>query len=95
MPPASKARRRLRIGEGAAYLVFDGIEVRNAENNVVHIDGNAHHITLLQVELRRFQREGKDADEVRRKLAHLHTLHMQVLAVQERLRKALKDVRGS
>jgi DNA-binding ferritin-like protein len=59
------------------------------------IEGNAHHITLLQVELRRFQREGKDADEVRRKLAHLHTLHMQVLAVQERLRKALKDVRGS
>lgn len=56
------------------------------------IEGNAQKIILLQVEVRRLQRDGKDADEVRRRLADLHTLHMQVLAVQERLRKALKDV---
>jgi MYXO-CTERM domain-containing protein len=39
----------LRIGEGAAYLVFDGLEVRNAGNNVVHIDGGAHHVWLRNV----------------------------------------------
>ncbi len=39
----------LRIGQGAAYLVFDGLEVRNAGNNVVHIDGGAHHVWLRNV----------------------------------------------
>ncbi len=39
----------LRIGDGAAYLVFDGLELRNAGNNVVHIDGGSHHITLRNV----------------------------------------------
>ncbi len=42
-------REGLRIGDRAAYLEFDGLEVRNAESNVVHIDGNAHHITLRNV----------------------------------------------
>ena len=39
----------LRLGEGAAYLVFDGLELRNAGNNVVHIDGGAHHVWLRNV----------------------------------------------
>jgi len=39
----------LRLGEGASYLVFEGLEVRNAGNNVIHIDGDAHHITLRHV----------------------------------------------
>jgi hypothetical protein len=59
------------------------------------IEGTAQHIILLQVELRRFQREGKHADEVHRKLAHLHTLHMQVLAVQERLREGTEGRGGT
>jgi len=39
----------LRLGDGASYLVFDGLEVRNATSNVIHIDGNAHHITLRNI----------------------------------------------
>lgn len=39
----------LRIGNGAAYLVFDGLEIRNAGNNVIHIDGGSHHITLRNI----------------------------------------------
>ncbi len=35
----------LRIGN-SSYLVFDGFEVRNAGDNVVHIDSGSHHITL-------------------------------------------------
>lgn len=36
----------LRVGAGAAYLVFDGFEVRNSGDNAVHLDGGAHHIWL-------------------------------------------------
>ncbi|MBL8604703.1 MAG: right-handed parallel beta-helix repeat-containing protein [Myxococcales bacterium] len=39
-------REGLRIGDGGAYLVFEGLEVRNTTDNVVHIDGDSHHITL-------------------------------------------------
>ncbi len=39
----------LRIGDGASYLVFDGLELRAAGNNVVHIDGDSHHIWLRNV----------------------------------------------
>jgi MYXO-CTERM domain-containing protein len=42
-------REALRIGDGAAYLVFDGLEVRGSGDNVIHIDGDAHHITLRNV----------------------------------------------
>ena len=36
----------LRIGDASSYLVFDGFEIRNAGDNVIHIDGGCHHITL-------------------------------------------------
>jgi nitrous oxidase accessory protein NosD len=36
----------LRVGGGSAYLLFDGLEVRNSGDNAVHIDGRSHHITL-------------------------------------------------
>lgn len=52
----------LRIGEGAAYLVFDGLELRNADNNVVHIDGGAHHIWLRNVYA---HHAGRDGDVVK------------------------------
>ncbi|MBI5514223.1 MAG: right-handed parallel beta-helix repeat-containing protein [Deltaproteobacteria bacterium] len=36
----------LRIGDGASYLIFDGLEVRNSGDNTIHIDSGAHHIWL-------------------------------------------------
>jgi hypothetical protein len=39
----------LRIGDAASYLVFDGLELRNSTNNVIHIDGGSHHIWLRNV----------------------------------------------
>lgn len=52
----------LRIGDGASYLVFDGLEVRGADNNVVHIDGGSHHIWLRNV----FAHDaGRDGDVVK------------------------------
>jgi hypothetical protein len=53
---------------------------------------NAQGIVRLQTELLRLQREGKDVSKLRTKLAQFHALHMQVLAVQAQLRKALDDI---
>jgi uncharacterized protein (TIGR03382 family) len=60
----------LRLGEGASYLVFDGLEIRNATNNVIHIDGNSHHITLRNV----FAHDaGRDGDVVKvNQAAHIY-----------------------
>ncbi|MEZ4407980.1 MAG: right-handed parallel beta-helix repeat-containing protein [Polyangiales bacterium] len=52
----------LRIGDEARYLVFDGLEVRGADNNVIHIDGGSHHIWLRNV----FAHDaGQDGDVVK------------------------------
>ncbi len=56
------AEESLRIGEGAAYLVFDGLEIRRSGNNVVHIDGGAHHIWLRNVYA---HHAGQDGDVVK------------------------------
>lgn len=52
----------LRIGEGAAYLVFDGLEIRRSGNNTVHIDGGSHHIWLRNVYA---HHAGQDGDVVK------------------------------
>lgn len=39
----------LRIGDASAYLVIDGLEVRNSADNLIHIDGLSHHITLRNI----------------------------------------------
>ncbi len=56
------AEESLRIGEGAAYLVFDGLEIRQSGNNVIHIDGGAHHIWLRNVYA---HHAGQDGDVVK------------------------------
>lgn len=56
------AEESLRIGEGAAYLVFDGFEIRRSGNNVIHIDGGAHHIWLRNVFA---HHAGQDGDVVK------------------------------
>lgn len=52
----------LRIGEGAAYLVFDGLEIRQSGNNTIHIDGGAHHLWLRNVYA---HHAGQDGDVVK------------------------------
>ncbi|MBK6533233.1 MAG: right-handed parallel beta-helix repeat-containing protein [Deltaproteobacteria bacterium] len=39
----------LRIGDAASYLSFEGLELRNSTNNLIHIDGGSHHIWLRDV----------------------------------------------
>jgi hypothetical protein len=56
------------------------------------IENNAQDIVRLQAEISRLQRQGKDISELRTMLAQFHALHMQVLAVQAQLRKALSDI---
>ena len=59
------------------------------------LERNAEDIVRLQKELLRRQREGKDVSKLRTRLAQFHALHMQVLAVQTELRKALGDINRS
>ena len=59
------------------------------------VEQNAQDIVRLQKELLRVQREGKDVSKLRTRLAQFHALHMQVLAVQTELRKALGDINRS
>jgi hypothetical protein len=56
------------------------------------IEKNAQDIVRLQEKIARLKREGKDISEGRRMLAQFHGLHIQVLAVQAQLRKALADI---
>lgn len=39
----------LRLGDGASYLRFEGLEVRNSKNNLIHVDGGAHHIWFIDL----------------------------------------------
>lgn len=39
----------LRIGDAASYLSFEGLELRGSSNNLIHIDGDSHHIWLRDV----------------------------------------------
>ena len=46
----------------------------------------------LQQEVIRLNDAGRDVSEVRSKLGEFHAIHMQVLALQEQLQKALRDI---
>ncbi|MBI4835629.1 MAG: S-layer homology domain-containing protein [Candidatus Abawacabacteria bacterium] len=56
----------INIGDGAAYLTLDGLEVYGMGDNVIHIQ-NAHHITVQNV---RAHDAGSDGDVVKVNQAH-------------------------
>jgi hypothetical protein len=56
------------------------------------IEKNAQDIVRLQTEISRLQAAGKDIAEMQTLLAQCHAVHMQVLAVQAQLRKALSSI---
>jgi phage-related tail protein len=56
------------------------------------IANNAKQIARLQSEIVRLQKKGADPTESREILSVFHDLHMQVLAVQALLVKALQEV---
>ena len=62
-----------------------------AETKAV-IAENAKRIARLQDEVARIGQRGGDATQVREMLSLFHMLHMQVLAVQAMLLKALKEI---
>jgi uncharacterized protein (TIGR03382 family) len=39
----------IRIGDASAYLIFDGFEIRNGGDNLIHVDGGSHHITFRNI----------------------------------------------
>ncbi len=39
----------LRIGDASSYLVVDGLEVRNCDDNAIHLDGGSSYVTFRNV----------------------------------------------
>ena len=56
------------------------------------IEKNASEIVRLQERIKRLQRDGEDPGKARKMLADLHAVHLQVLATQAHLQKALAKV---
>lgn len=56
----------LNVG-GAAYLVFEGLELHHTNGNVVHVQDGAHHITLRNLNV---HDAGPDGDVVKINQAH-------------------------
>lgn len=69
----------LRIGDGSSYLVIDGLEITGTanDNNLVHLDGHCHHITLSNLNV---HDAGFDGDVVKVNQCHDITVRGSELA---------------
>ncbi len=59
------------VGDGAAYIVFEGLEVHHTSNDVFHVQDGAHHITLRNLYL---HDAGDDGDVLKVNQAHHITI---------------------
>lgn len=66
----------INIGDGAAYLVIDGLEVFGMGDNNIHVQ-NAHHITLQNI---KSYDAGRDGDVIKVNQAHHITVQNTELA---------------
>lgn len=66
----------INIGDGAAYLVIDGLEVFGMGDNNIHVQ-NAHHITLQNI---KSYDAGRDGDVIKVNQAHHITVQNSELA---------------